>query len=1248
MSTWLLIFRSLRHYWRTHLGVVLGAMVSTAVLVGALAVGDSVRHTLRSVALARLGGIESAMDTGGRFFTENLAHALGTYISGAAPALRIRGIVAKGDGTARANNVQVLGVDRRFWSAGGFRAPVSKIANDQVVLNERLAAQLGVRAGDEVLLRVDKPSVLSRDAPLVPTEDASLAMRLTVAAVATDAQFGRFSLQANQVPPYNAFVSLALLQKKLELPGRVNLLLAGPGSAGNLDSLVGQLWRLADTGIEVRELTGTPVAELRSKRVFLEPAFAAAAEALSSRAPNPNQTILYRHFGVLTYFVNELRVGKKTTPYSTVTALGCVRGASLPKSAIQTVVPPDMGDDEVVITPWLAEDLDAKPGDELEMAYFVVGPTRKLVEQKSRFRIRAILPSPAPLSTGPDLMPDFPGVADVDNCRDWKPGIPIDLKQVRPKDEDYWKHYRGTPKAFITLAAGQKIWANRFGNLTAIRFFPGSAEPIRNAIREHLNPADFGLVFRPVREEALKASTQALDFGQLFLGLSFFLIAAAVLLMGLLFVFGIEQRAGQVGLLLALGFTPRRVRRLMLVEGGLLALVGGAIGTLAGTLYTRGVLAALSGVWSGAVAGSAVQYHAETSTLLMGGGIGVVVALAAMWLTLRRQAKRPARELLTGSGVGWQVLGVGGKTKQGNRKPRRLAPWIGLVSIAAAIAIVVAMGARRDQAAAMGFFSAGALLLIGGIALCYTILSPAGAKSEARNPKSETNANDQSPKHKTKEGQGGGSSRDVSGIGASSFELVSDFGFRYSDFRLRTLGWRNATRRRGRSLAVVALLACASFLVFAVGANRKDPLSNAAERSSGTGGFAFYGETAMPIFDDLNSPEGRKAYNLDPETMKDVEVVPLRVHEGDDASCLNLNRAQQPRLLGVRPADLARRGAFSFVKCLPPPESRSRWVLEGDTFIREDVWFRREPWPLLDARRRHVTYTLRVESLGMDGAKQVAFELARDAAKPAPDHTLFGPDVVPAVGDEATVTWGLGKKVGDTLEYTDSRGQPFKVLIVGVIANSILQGSLLIAEDQFIRLFPSDEGYRAFLVDAPDFWSGLHVTTEGNVEGMAGDPDRDPFGALSQGLQDVGLELTPTVRRLAEFGTVENTYLSIFQALGGLAMLLGSVGLGIVVLRNVMERRNELALLRAVGFRKRALEWLVLSEHWGLLALGLLVGTVSAVIAVLPALRSPGADVPYLSLIITLVAVAASGLLWTWLAALAALRGPLLNALRNE
>jgi ABC-type antimicrobial peptide transport system permease subunit len=153
---------------------------------------------------------------------------------------------------------------------------------------------------------------------------------------------------------------------------------------------------------------------------------------------------------------------------------------------------------------------------------------------------------------------------------------------------------------------------------------------------------------------------------------------------------------------------------------------------------------------------------------------------------------------------------------------------------------------------------------------------------------------------------------------------------------------------------------------------------------------------------------------------------------------------------------------------------------------------------------------------------------------------------------------------------------------------------------------------------------------------------------LTRGMSDVGLAVASTAERLAAFNSVENTYLAIFQALGGLALLLGSVGLGVVVLRNVLERRAELALLRAVGFSTRSLYWLVLAEHWVLILLGLACGVMAAAVAVAPAIRSAGTAVPYGSLAATLASVLISGVLLTYLAARLALRGPLLEALRNE
>ncbi len=411
---------------------------------------------------------------------------------------------------------------------------------------------------------------------------------------------------------------------------------------------------------------------------------------------------------------------------------------------------------------------------------------------------------------------------------------------------------------------------------------------------------------------------------------------------------------------------------------------------------------------------------------------------------------------------------------------------------------------------------------------------------------------------------------------------------------LTSLGVRNTTRRRTRSLATMALLASGSFLIASIGAFRLDTGRDVAKPAAGTGGFALYGESTLPVVQDLNTARGRDAFALDTQAMTGVSFVPFRVRDGDDASCLNLNRAQKPRLLGVNPTLLA--GRFTFAK------------------LAKAEGVGTNTWKVLAAPNESPT------------ADRPSPNAGGQSAIRNPQSAI----VIPAVGDAASIQWAMGKELGDTLDYVDDHGRPFKVRLVGALANSILQGDLVIDEAAFVRLFPSEPGYRVFLVDAP----GARVA---EVSGM-----------LTRALRDVGLEVKPTARRLAQFNAVQNTYLSTFQVLGGLGLLLGSAGLGVVVLRNVLERRAELALLLAVGYRRRTVRRLVVGEHATLLVLGLGIGLLAAAVAVSPVLLAPGAGLPYRSLGATLAAVFLSGLVWTWVAARLALRGELLGALRNE
>ena len=476
-----LVLRSLRFYAISHAGTLLGVTVASAVLVGALAVGDSVRESLRDMALARIGRVDFALAATDHFFRAALADDMRPGISNglAAAVLQLPGTAATPDESARANQVQVLGIDEHFSALAQEPSGLAFHQPDVVILNAPLAAQLRVKPGDAIVLRVQKPSLLSQEAPLSPQEDVSTGFRLTVAGIVSDAQFGRFSLQAGQIPPLNAFVPLAFLQNKTGLDGRANLLLTGAPVAGVApDELLRKRWTIADAGLELRKTPGG--LELRTGRIFIDPAIVRAAQSL---APAPGPRLF------LTYFVNELREGEKSTPYSMVTA------------ADATLLPAGMRDNEMMIDQWLANDLAARRGDTLSLSYYVPGSSHRLEEKRDQFRIRSIVPM-AGMAADRTLMPDFPGIAKAEKTENWDAGFAIDMRKIRPKDEQYWKQYRGTPKAFVTLAAGRRMWGNRFGDVTAMRFAPAQAseQSIQDGLPSALNPAAIGLVFQPLRE----------------------------------------------------------------------------------------------------------------------------------------------------------------------------------------------------------------------------------------------------------------------------------------------------------------------------------------------------------------------------------------------------------------------------------------------------------------------------------------------------------------------------------------------------------------------------------------------------------------------------------------------------------------------------------------------------------------------------------------------------------------------------
>ncbi|MDA7865293.1 ABC transporter permease [Akkermansiaceae bacterium] len=665
------IWKGIRHYRSAYWGVLAGAAVGAMVLLGALMAGDSVQESLTRSAALRTGKVAKIFSGGERFFRADLAER-----NGGSAMIYLKGQVNVEERAE--GQVQVMGVSEDFWDFAPQEASVD-LSNFDAAISGPLARALDLKEGDSAVVRLQKPGLLSRDAPLSGESESVSSMRITVAKVLSDDEFGRFSLEQTQVPPSSVFVPLKRLQKVLDLKGKANALLLDEDQSFDPGKL-----ELADYGISVVEVPGG--VEVRSERIFIESRIAERIEG------EP----------VLTYLINTLATEVGETPYSMVTA---VSG----KSAM--FLPTQPGEGEVVINDWLAEDLRAQIGDELTMDYFVVESGSKLVEKRGVFTVKAIVKMEGP-AADQRWMPDFPGVADVESARDWEPGLPLDLTRIRDKDDEYWENFKGTPKAFVSYEAGEKLWGNRWGKVSGMRIPGGKVDDVSRSARGVLDPSLAGMQVMDFAGQAREAAKSPVDFAGLFLAMSFFLIIAAIALVAMLFRFNVEQRAEEGALLSAVGIRAGKITNWRIGEAFFVVLAGALVGTLLATVFCTMVLKVISSIWG---EGTAFELHLSGGTIVTGIVVIVELSLLAVWLTTRKQAKQSAS----------MRLNSGAEEEVG--KPSRWATGFlvfGLLLVAGGIAM-------SFSAAAQGaFFLVGFGVLVTGLAAFRKRLARIGSLGE--------------------------------------------------------------------------------------------------------------------------------------------------------------------------------------------------------------------------------------------------------------------------------------------------------------------------------------------------------------------------------------------------------------------------------------------------------------------------------------------------------------------------------------
>jgi len=1190
MSRWRFVLKSLLYHGRINLAVALGVAAATAVLTGALLVGDSMRGSLRDIALSRLGRIDHII-LSDRFFRAELADELGGddrfdgQFGKAVPGVLLQGTVqvTGKDQPRRAGGVTVIGCDEHFWihlgrDDDGARRPPEK---RQIILNQPLADELGASVGDEVVLRLSHVTDIPADSPMGRKTDTirNLA-ELVVADIIPAEGLGRFSLRPSQQLPKNAYLPLDTLQKALKQPGKINaIFVAGksPDAEPNeqAEDALRAMFRpsLADFGFTITRVRRTftdpdtgqqqivyDYFNLSSDRmIFPAAAEAAADQALAADHAQP----------ALTYLANTIAKGDAEEydggiPYSTVVAIDSTPELG-PLFTPEGQPLPPLAEDEIVLNSWAADDLGVKAGDDvtIRLTYFEPESTHGVTRETTEtFTLAAIAPLvepaepyqddeparyetlPAP-ANDPDLTPTVRGITDRESIDNWDAPFPFDQRRIRPQDDEYWDNHRTTPKAFVSLSTGRRLWGGRFGDTTAFRI-PAppdlavedtQAEADRLAgkfldqLRRDRETLNFN--FLPVRREAIAASQGATPFEGLFLGFSFFLIAAALMLVVLLFRLGIEQRASEIGILLAVGLRRRATTRLMALEGALVTVAGSLAGMIAGVGYAYLMLAGLQTWWQaaivkpGAIDTPFLTLHVTETSLMIGYASGGIAALAAIVWSASRLRRVSVCRL---------VAGQASEPTQFVRRRRPVALIVAWFLLVAAVALSGYAMQAGGQAQAGAFFGSGASVLA---ALLLAIWS------RLRN------------------------TRAGAAVVVGPFVLIR-------------LAMRNAGRNASRSTLTIALVASATFLIVAIGAFQLKP------SDSGAGGFDLVAETDQPIYHSLNTPDGRFEQGLvGDEEMEELlaqsTILGLRVRGGDDASCLNLYQASQPRVLGVTP---------EFIEHFTNDAGGPYFAFSASAASNQDDQL--NPWRLLEQD---------------DG------------------------DAVPVILDRNTAWWSLkkGGSVDATFEIDNPAGDgKIRLRVVGLLADSIFQGHLMIGQSHFLRLFPDVSGYRYFVAAAPNGKTDELMTL------------------LEDRLSDEGFDAVLTRRRMAALQVVHNTYLSAFQSIGALGLLLGTFGLATVQLRNVLERRGELALMRAAGFRRSRLAMMVMLENAALLIGGLSVGVFAALVAVLPHMLSGGAAIPFGTLAVTLGMILAVGLISGLAAVAATLRAPLLPALRGE
>jgi putative ABC transport system permease protein len=905
-----------------------------AVITGSLMTGKSVRNSLKRTSFEKLGNTGIIISSGIRYFDPSLAKRMASETSvKCTGVLELDGYCQLFTTGQTAPRVKIYAVENDFFSFQG-NENIS-ISKGEVAINEQLASYLGLKVGDELIIRFNAISDIPAEAPFSPGSDPTESLVLKTGNILKSESSGNFSLGISQITPLNIFVNRSDLTDANDKIPKINRLLFDSRQNISITEIYRDLVKVLkpeDIGLKLRFIPKTGGYEMISDRIFID-----------QLQVDEIRKLPVSSYSVITYLANSIAFGDKFAPYSFISALDPLLYQDIPEG------------NGIIINDWLANDLNAREGDTLHIKWYSPDPLNHLAEKKTDLVISKIVKMQGIWSDSL-LMPEFPGIAGSETCSDWDAGVSINMDLIRKKDEEYWKKFGGTPKAFINYKKGKELWGNNFGPATSIRFNSNTSEKdIRAHFEGYLDPYKSGFTFTDLPEESVKAANKSVDFSTLFLSLGFFILLSALILLILVVSTFYDSKKQQVSTLFSIGFSNRDIERILMLETGIIAVTGAILGAFAGGLFNIIIIKALNTVWQGAVQTDALISRLSPLSLVIGFAVTIVIILVILKIKSARFLKYLNRP----------------ETGKSNKPAAKRNLVISIVSAGITLTLVALSFIHTENSTLLSFLS--------GIMVFATLILLI-RQYYLGNQKS----------------------------GINSFKKKSQISGSYYSFN------------PSQAIAPVLFLAAGLFAVIITGVNRMNISSSMLKPSGGTGGFLLWGESSVPIRDNLTSPASIKGYGLDDADLQDLSLIQARKTSGNDASCLNLNHISSPPLLGIDPSEFIRKESFSFA-------------------VKMKGIKRSNPWMTLDY--------------------------------PPANSTIYG------IADQTVLQYGLKIKPGDTLKIRTENGQILNVIISAGLKSSVFQGYVIIGNENFIRFFPSVPGNQIFLADGDPELSELYIKT---------------------------------------------------------------------------------------------------------------------------------------------------------------------------